>query len=147
MVREPAIKWRPILLKLVFAVLLLAFAGASIILADPPPTEEDQPYTSDPADLERLADDLFDAIFEEGDGTAVWEGWTEETQDAVVHWVEDSVSIEEGSDIDSGATADSADGIPRTATPTAGPQSLGCRRIECSTSTSPRPSGAGTGPR
>ena len=75
-----------------FLILLMVFLFAGTVFADgPPPEENGEVDISDPEVVEGLAEDLFDAILE-GDGSPLWEEWDEETQDAVVEWVESSAS-------------------------------------------------------
>ena len=76
----------------------------------PPPQENDEVDISAPTVVEDLGGDLFDAILE-GDGRPLWEEWGQETQDAVVEWVESSVSgvVTSGQKRDGTAPGESAD--------------------------------------
>ena len=95
---------------LVSLVLVALFLFTGTVLADgPPPIDGEPPDISDPAVVERLVGELFDVILE-GDGTSVWEEWNEQTQDAVVEWVESSVKgeVEVSSGTRPDGTGDSA---------------------------------------
>jgi hypothetical protein len=98
-----------LLLLLACMALMFAFSGTVLANGPPPRENEESPNISDPAVVERLADDLFDAILG-GDGTPVWEEWDEKTQKAVIGHVEVSATIESGSGDSSGTVSDSSSG-------------------------------------